>query len=851
MSNRLINSLENKNTINKKITLMENIKTSKPTKSTLQEIAISACKTIAPLWSLENFVAVNPYFGLSNYHFDDAATLLAKTNESNITLPLSFYTEALEANKINKTHIALALKTKNKVLNVSEKQVEDFILSLYEVSTSAESKTSFHSYIDFTGKTNGMDINRLMINRISEWASSYFDNKTANWQQIDNKTIYASWKYEAAIDLSTEIAGLKNFRAAIKTLSNRPEEVLAKAVEVLGIPENGIKNYFATLLRKVGGWSSFVARIDWDCGLAGQKSDAQIQFLAILCAWEVAVLKTTANKVLSEEWQYLAKDFTNESLTADQTNKLDQLLTLQKAFDIANQQNIIAKINNKTNLTESIEKIKKTVQAIFCIDVRSEVYRRHLEAASNSIETMGFAGFFAFPIKYVQLGHEEGNSQCPVLLTTSHTIKESLPSTEKENNAKIQRNIKHHIAKAWNSFKTGAISCFSFVGPVGLAYLPKLFTDSFGITRTVAHPDKEGISDQDHSQKDICLDHHVHKNGSSTGIPMEEQIKMAETALRAMSLTSDFGRLILIVGHGSSTVNNPYATGLDCGACGGHTGESNAKVAAKILNKTEIRTALHEKGINIPSSTIFLACLHDTTTDIMHIYNENKVPLTHKKDLENLKQSLETAGKTARAERALRMNLSATDHVNETVLYKSQDWSEVRPEWGLAGCSSFIVANRNRSKGLDLQGKSFLHSYDWKNDKGFGILELIMTAPMVVTSWINLQYYASTVDNEKFGSGNKLIHNVVGGLGVIEGYGGDLKTGLPWQSVHDGKNFQHEPLKLNVIIEAPIEQLTAIIQKHEMIRQLCDNEWIYLFAMNEEGKVSHQYKGELEWEMVA
>ncbi|MDP5081906.1 MAG: DUF2309 domain-containing protein, partial [Winogradskyella sp.] len=331
-----------------------------------------------------------------------------------------------------------------------------------------------------------------------------------------------------------------------------------------------------------------------------------------------------------------------------------------------------------------------------------------------------------------------------------------------------------------------------------------------------------------------------------SGISSEERIKMAEGALKAMSLTSDFASLVMIVGHGSSTVNNPHATGLDCGACGGHTGEANSKVAAAVLNDAEVRKALVEKGIEIPESTWFLACQHDTTTDKVTIFNENLIPSSHTHEIIELKESLEKAGKTARQERALRMNIEVKN-VEKEILMRSNDWSQTRPEWGLAGCSAFVVAPRTRTKELDLGGKSFLHSYDWEKDTEFGVLELIMTAPMVVTSWINLQYYASTVDNKHFGSGNKVLHNVVGGFGVLEGRGGDLRTGLPWQSIHDGEKYQNEPLRLNVIIEAPIEAMDNILAKHESVKHLCDNEWIYLFAMDENGKIAYKYTRDHNW----
>jgi hypothetical protein len=189
-------------------------------------------------------------------------------------------------------------------------------------------------------------------------------------------------------------------------------------------------------------------------------------------------------------------------------------------------------------------------------------------------------------------------------------------------------------------------------------------------------------------------------------------------------------------------------------------------------------------------------------------------------------------------------------NVDTAIKGRSKDWSQVRPEWGLAGCHAFVVAPRVRTQHLDFGGQSFLHSYEWKKDNGFSILELIMTAPMVVTSWINLQYYASTVDNKHFGSGNKTLHNVTAGLGVLEGFSGDLRVGLPLQSVHDGENYQHEPVRLKVIIEAPIPAMNAILEKQESVRNLCDNEWIHLFKMDEEGQVSHRYSGNLTWEAL-
>ncbi|PSR12735.1 MAG: DUF2309 domain-containing protein, partial [Bacteroidetes bacterium] len=409
------------------------------------------------------------------------------------------------------------------------------------------------------------------------------------------------------------------------------------------------------------------------------------------------------------------------------------------------------------------------------------------------------------------------------------------------------RVLHHQVQQLWDSFKSGAISCFSFVSPVGLFYLPKLFTDSFGLTRPVPHPDQAGLKRGSAQHKSISLEVATH-NHETVGIPLAQRIQMAKNALHAMSLTENFARFVLIVGHDSTTVNNPHATGLDCGACGGHSGEANAKVAAAVLNDQAVRRHLKDENIFIPDHTVFLACLHDTTTDEITIYKEAEVAASDAEALLDLKNALLKAGHATRTERALRM--STEGNVDAAILARSKDWSQVRPEWGLAGCAAFVVAPRARTKNLDFGGQSFLHSYEWKKDQGFSILELIMTAPMVVTSWINLQYYASTVDNKNFGSGNKTLHNVTAGVGVLEGYSGDLRVGLPLQSVHDGENYQHEPIKLNVIIEAPLEAMNSILEKHQSVRNLCDNGWIHLLAMDERGQVSHRYVGNLAWKAL-
>ena len=366
------------------------------------------------------------------------------------------------------------------------------------------------------------------------------------------------------------------------------------------------------------------------------------------------------------------------------------------------------------------------------------------------------------------------------------------------------------------------MSSFAFVEAAGPAYGVKLVKDAFGLGA--------------HGLRPAPAPHVV------GGLTAEQKANTAAAVLRAMSLTTNHARLILLLGHGAQVTNNPHESAYHCGACAGQTGEVSSRVLATLLNDPETRAGLPALGINLPEDTLFMAGLHDTVTDDVTFYREVD-DSQHKDDIKQVQAWLRAAGNVARAERAIRLpNATA-----QTIASRAVNWAEIRPEWGLAGCAGFVAAPRGVTAGADLQGRTFLHNYDWKEDKDFETLELILTAPVVVASWINLQYYGSAVAPEAFGGGNKLIHNVVGGLGVVQGNGGILRPGLPWQTIHDGAKLMHEPLRLTVMVEAPQEAITDVLDRHPDVRALFDNGWLHLFALDN-GQVTGRYRPGLMWE---
>ncbi len=741
-----------------------------------QALIQNAVKKIAPLWPLQNYIAVNP---LNSFDEDFIKTLkdLSQMTGSDLFPSSSMIQQALERGDLSLNILQKAAR-KHGV----ESELDD-ILSCPEKS------------IDLSPQISDADL--CMI----KYLNSFFDNVQADWGAPSRDIgLYRWWKQAAAKDLKFADRSLP------KSLPSDPTETVVSLLQEIPLDEweTQIELHFYNLK----GWVSYIRWYEQSTMYEQCPADL-LDFLAISLATHKAFKQPIKSSKEKQE-------------------KIDGKVWLE-AWEESFRAQFIKKLQH--NIPRSLPTHRPAAQFVFCIDVRSESVRRHIEQ-QGSYETFGFAGFFGIPLTTQDiLGNEKDIS--PVLLDPLHQISLS-PKNSKDKKGdyyikklKLASDVKH----LYEGLKKDLVTSLGCVELTGLYYglFSALKTSFPKITALKKYTNRKQsfseISYETQKQFDGALTH-------------DQQVNYAYNFLNAIGLKNGFARTFVITGHESETQNNHYASKLDCGACGANSGRISSQLMADILNKSKVRASLIKLSIRIPRDTVFYSAIHNTTTDEISFLSD----VTDDETFQVLFAALKQTQRECRKEKNKLLPNYKHNHL---------DWSQAQPEWGLARNGGMIIGSRELTRSIDLESRCFLHSYDHTQDPSGDILTAILSAPMRVAQMINAQYYFSTIDNQFFGAGTKITHNIVGGFAAMQGNGSDLKIGLPLQAIQysEGKIY-HEPIRLQVFIHAPRNIIEGAIGRSAEVRSLCNNLWLRLVAIDPSDGNYYLYNSEKNWERI-
>ena len=512
-----------------------------------------------------------------------------------------------------------------------------------------------------------------------------------------------------------------------------------------------------------------------------------------------------------------------------EANDLNEVLKLwQDAFEWSYYDQVLAGIQQ--NLATPQAAIKdKSFQAIFCIDERECSLRRHVEFVDPQAETLGSPGFFGVEFYFQPEGGKFYEKLCPAPVTPKYLIKEV------NNSDPHEKELLH--SKKSNSFFYGIfyslfLGFYAFIKLGLTVFRPKM---NPAISNAFAHMGKEADLQIENQGLDQI------ENGLQLGFTIDEMAVRVTGLLKGIGMVSDFTDIVYVVAHGSSSANNPHHGAHDCGACSGRPGAVNSRVFAFMVNHPKVRAILETNGIVIPMTTQFVGALHDTASDLMDYYdlsilNEANAA-AHALNQVKFEKALDLNAK----ERSRRFSSIKTQNdikvIRKEIQKRSVSLFEPRPELGHGTNALCLVGTRNISKGLFLDRRAFMNSYDYKTDLNGDALLGVMKPIPPVCGGINLEYYFSRVDNQKFGAGTKLPHNVLGLIGVTNSSDGDLRPGLPLQMIE-----VHDPIRLLVIVEHFPEIVLKTIKILPELYEWFNNEWVHLVSVNPETKLFSYFK---------
>ena len=791
-------------------------------------------RAIAPNFPLETFIARNPLASYEDLDHEEAMRRIAQDHGVLLTFGEQRFRELYAQGRISHDDLVAALRFIVREARVTDPVVVDDLLTtvgevlLQDLLVSPPLRDAGATLVTPAGVLSPR-VQARVDDLTARWLAAALGSPS--WSApVRGEGMWNSWRRLAALDPTLP----RRARSGIRRTPADPAGAIDEALTRWGLEGERAQEFIRAHVLAQPGWSALVRQSAATSGSVDLTSlvairatlerlllpaDAELPSpaLASAAAPDKARLDAVAAALSADASHPRVRTTLGRILSL--ADEFTRLAVWQEAYERGAARQLTPPA--APVLRDLAPTRRPLAQAVFCIDTRSESFRRHLEAAGE-VETLGFAGFFAVPIAFRPADGSPEVASCPVLLTPRVAITESSIERGEIDRWRRQRTAAAERGHAAHALKESPVAPYAFAEASGW------FLGAAMLARTIAPTTWRRVRRAIERAKPAT---HV---DADVVFSLDERVLYAETALRMMGLVDGFAPIVLLAGHGASVTNNPFASSLQCGACGGHEGEPNARAAAMIFNDPATRAGLAARGIRIPDDTLFVAAQMDTVTDQVTLLEPWTVPATHEKALLELAGHLETARAANAVDRTVALPGAPSDPEGaaalEDTMRRATDWAEAYPEWGLVGNAAFIVGPRSITAGMDLGRRAFLHSYDAQADPDGAGLETILTAPMIVAQWINAQYGVSTTAPDRFGAGPKPLHNVVGTVGVLSGYGGDLRIGLPWQSVGVGVDPRHEPVRLQVFVQAPLSRVNEIVQSSDVVRTLVMNRWITLRA---------------------
>ena len=801
--------------------------TDEPADAALQAALARACASIMPAWPLDQAVAVNPHWRRIDQPIRRVAARLAVLGDFRVFPDRAYLRGEWEAGRIQPADLDAALRVHatQETLNVAAGQC---IAQLAEPLRVAQEPLLVDLLEEAVQKNQRWPWRAAIVFQLSQMCAAYFDRHQADWRAAGNPSLYGFWRESVVRDHGlSSMLGLPGLAAVLRELPQQADAAARWALDTLGVPETAWEDYAKALLLSINGWASWCAYVQWQKAPSGQADLRLPELLAARLAWEAILARCAAPDRRAAALAALAaswREFPARVAAAERVLVVDEIW--QQALEASYQRELAGKLRTPA---APLAPAALEAQAVFCIDTRSEPMRRTLEALWPGVETRAFAGFFGIPIHYNPLGTDIHRPQLPGLAYPSVAVQDVVTApgsaaADEARTAQARRERHQRLARLdqWLGTVRWSSATFSFVEAFGVGYLGKIAHWIRPPATARLSADRLGLPA---SLADQC-------RPTIAGLDLAARVELAAGVLHTMGLDDRLAPLVVLCGHAGHCTNNAHASTLDCGACYGRPGEANARALAGLLNDPAVRSGLAERGMHIPAATFFMGALHVTTTDEVTGFDLDLLPPAARAHWDKMREVFAQAGDRIRRERAGALGIDATlapEALLDAFRRRANDGAQTRPEWGLTRNAAFLIGPRARSRGRVLN-RTYLHDYDARFDPDGSVLEKLMMGPMLVTHWLSMQYHASTCDPVHYGSGNKVLHNVVDGhVGVFEGNGGDLRIGLPRQSLHNGAGWYHQPVRLTVAIDAPAASIERAIGKNPVLGQLLDHGWMLLW----------------------